>query len=341
MKKTIISKSRLTLLKKVGQSWIALIALLVLLLMVVRGTPLWAATIREINQTVPIPTATKLPTPVPPATATPKPPSNSGGGGQQAQQPTSTPTQQTENGSRFTGTVKSATLNVRSGPGTGYLVIGVLKEGDKLEILEQNAKGDWWRVCCLSGTDVRGWVSANFITPDFDTAQAQQLLPVATNVPALPTPTATTAPAQEISTTVEDATNMVIELSFVASPVYPLPGSIVTMQFTVTNPTAIDGIDVELRDELPKGISIVEVSAAENALLQQDVTENLREVFSVLWPTLASGETVTATARLQIEPTVPLGTVLDNLFFAGGTNIPGSTAGISIGMPPASLPDFQ
>ena len=353
-KRLMITKVFVPLLKITAKNWLAVLVFSLALCGLAQGTPLWAAAGREINQTVPPVTPTPLPTPVPPATATSAPPSappSSGSGGQQASSPAKTSTPQPAQANKLTGSVKSKTLNVRSGPGTGYLIIGVLKLGDNLEVLEQNAKGDWWRVCCLPGTDVRGWVSSSFITPDFDVAEAQRLLPVATNVPAAPTPTQTVvptetpgtvaeaaAPAPEVSAPVSDTA---ITVDFVQSPAFPLQGMLVTMLVTVTNPSGIDAFDVELRDELPQGLSIVNVSAVDTAIVQKDVTENLREVYSVVWPKLAPAEIVTATAHLRVDPELGNGMVLDNLVFAGASNLPGSTNGISFGMPPQTLPDFQ
>lgn len=68
------------------------------------------------------------------------------------------------------------------------------------------------------------------------------------------------------------------------------------------------------------------------------MTENLREVYSVVGPTQQG---VTATAHLRVDPTLENGMVLDNLVFAGASNLPGSTNGISFGLPPLTLPDFQ
>jgi probable enterotoxin D len=63
-----------------------------------------------------------------------------------------------------TGTVNvgSSTLNVRSGPATGYSVVASLKNGTKVTITGQSA--DWWRVDLGSGKI--GFVSGAFITMD-------------------------------------------------------------------------------------------------------------------------------------------------------------------------------
>jgi N-acetylmuramoyl-L-alanine amidase len=53
-----------------------------------------------------------------------------------------------------TGTVKASALNIRSGPGTGYKLVGSLWFGEKVIILEN--QGDWYRI-----ND--GWVNASYI----------------------------------------------------------------------------------------------------------------------------------------------------------------------------------
>jgi N-acetylmuramoyl-L-alanine amidase len=53
-----------------------------------------------------------------------------------------------------TGTVKASALNIRSGPGTNYDKLGVLRQGETVTILEN--KGGWYRISS-------GWVSANYI----------------------------------------------------------------------------------------------------------------------------------------------------------------------------------
>ncbi|MGL4650354.1 MAG: SH3 domain-containing protein, partial [Caldilineaceae bacterium] len=78
----------------------------------------------------------------------------------------------------YTGAVNAPRLNVRSGPGVNFAVLGRVFEGESLQILFRNPEGDWWYACCIAGTTTSGWVSAAFIAPDFDTTQALALIPV-------------------------------------------------------------------------------------------------------------------------------------------------------------------
>lgn len=60
------------------------------------------------------------------------------------------------------GTVKvNDTLRIRSGPSTGYAVAGYLKNGDRVEILEQKIVGSM-----VWGKIDKGWISLSYVTLD-------------------------------------------------------------------------------------------------------------------------------------------------------------------------------
>lgn len=65
----------------------------------------------------------------------------------------------------FLGTVTSENLNIRSGPGTNYGIVGNLGPGDKIQITEIYAKGDK-----LWGKTIKGWVSMSYVQMDGTTA---------------------------------------------------------------------------------------------------------------------------------------------------------------------------
>ncbi len=90
-------------------------------------------------------------------------------------QPTSTP-----------APAAAKAANIRGGPGTDYPIIGGVKAGEELAIVEQTSSGDWYHLA--SG----GWISAPLV------AAAPRGLPVAAKIPPKPTraaPTATRPPA--------------------------------------------------------------------------------------------------------------------------------------------------
>jgi uncharacterized protein YraI len=57
----------------------------------------------------------------------------------------------------------TGSVNVRTGPGTSYGVVGVLQPGDRVDISRQS--GGWCRVA-LSGPD--GWVSCRYLSASND-----------------------------------------------------------------------------------------------------------------------------------------------------------------------------
>jgi hypothetical protein len=131
-----------------------------------------------------------LPTDTPTAQAQPDPaeqpeqPAQSEGSEPSAapQQPVPAPEPQ---GAR--AVVTSPMVNVRSGPGTQYDVIGQVDRGNEFQIVGKNPAGDWWQLCCVS--DRRVWI-AGFLV---DTTGPVDSVAVASDIPA-PPPTATPRP---------------------------------------------------------------------------------------------------------------------------------------------------
>lgn len=157
--------------------WLFLAVLLLALLVAFTGHTAWAADgAARISQTVP--PVTPQPDVPPPPEPTPAP--DDAGGGSAAPPPASTaPTQSPaasgEAASAQTATVTAPVLNLRSGPGTIFPVVGKLKSGTTLTVLGRNADGAWLYVCCLPDTETRGWISAEFVTPAFAAADLPAL----------------------------------------------------------------------------------------------------------------------------------------------------------------------
>ncbi len=117
----------------------------------------------------PIDTPTQPP-PVPP-TATPLPPT-----------PTPTPTLTPVPAPQV---VASVAVNVRSGPGTNYPVVGGLPPGVPVAVTGRNADSSWWQISTGSGT---GWVANSVVQ-----VSAAGGVPVV-EAPPPPPPTATPVP---------------------------------------------------------------------------------------------------------------------------------------------------
>ncbi|MBC8450084.1 MAG: SH3 domain-containing protein [Chloroflexi bacterium] len=82
--------------------------------------------------------------------------------------------------------VQGDKVNVRKGPGTGYLVVGQLAQNTRLEIVAKNPQGDWWQVCCYQGAEV--WIVARLVQTQGSTAAIQVAANIPPPPPATPTP---------------------------------------------------------------------------------------------------------------------------------------------------------
>lgn len=176
------------------------------------------------------PTATVLPlqgetaTPVPSSTSTPLPPSPTPtftplptATPQPTPAPTQTPVPAPATSSL---TVNAILLNVRSGPGTQYGIVGSLTQGDTATIVGQGtaADGVWWQIEYPSAPGGVGWVSGNpvFVTPQ-NTASvpvtaASQPATASPTLPPAPTATATaTSPPPQVTRAPQGQTLLIVE----------------------------------------------------------------------------------------------------------------------------------
>ncbi len=129
---------------------------------------------------LPTPTATDTPTntptstPVPPTdTSTPEPPTS-----------TLTPTP-------INATVKAEALNLRTGPGVEYAIVGQLQQGDIIIVIARNLDGDWLEVEHEGKT---GWVSKEYLEAPEEVARVPTAEVPPTNTPFPPTATPTFTP---------------------------------------------------------------------------------------------------------------------------------------------------
>jgi PKD repeat protein len=79
-------------------------------------------------------------------------------------------------------------VNIRSGPGTVYPILGLLRAGQTAEVTGISADAGWWQIKFTGVADEYGWLSARYVT-----AQNTSNVPVvqAPPLPAPPTPTPT------------------------------------------------------------------------------------------------------------------------------------------------------
>ncbi|MCB8984449.1 MAG: META domain-containing protein [Ardenticatenaceae bacterium] len=105
-----------------------------------------------------------------------------------------------------TGRVNSPQgLNIRSGPGVNFPVIGFARDGDEGEIVGRSVDGRWWAAAVPTAPGGIGWVSADFVVatntenvPVIEVAPPIVVLPTAAPTPT-PPPAPTATPVAEIS----------------------------------------------------------------------------------------------------------------------------------------------
>ncbi|MCC6457367.1 MAG: SH3 domain-containing protein [Caldilineaceae bacterium] len=320
------------------------------------GAPAWAAPVAaplsQLGGTVPRPTATPVAGPV--ATATPRPDGGESGGNRDTggdngstapadapnivfpQQPGGSPS--TGSPAALTAQVTVNALNLREGPDTSFNTLGSLPVNSQVSVLARSEDGAWWYVCCLPGTQTTGWVSAQLLTPDFDRAQANTLIPVFGSTPAAPAagstpPQATTEPMAQAK--------QPLEVDFGIFPYFVWQGITATLTITVNNPNAVDAVNVVLSDELPEALAFVEADADAGGTVETVTTENGRTLLLFTWATIPADTAVGATIVAQVSPEIADGAVIDNLVALRGRNVGYSTDVLTIGMPPVLQPDFQ
>lgn len=124
-------------------------------------------------------------------------------------------------------------LNIRSGPGTNYPVIGQASNGDEGEIVGRSENNDWWAISIPSLPGGIGWVSADFV-----------LATNVDNVPVIaaptPPPTPTPIPITPSPTPMPQATaTPVAQISFGADRTSINRGECVTLTWNVQNVQAV------------------------------------------------------------------------------------------------------
>lgn len=116
-----------------------------------------------------------------------------------------------------------AGVNVRTGPGLEYPVIGIAPLGAVLEVVGVSRDGTWWAVNVPAAPDGTGWVSEEFV--EVENGDSVIVLPA----PPTPTPAATLTPT---ATPAPDIT-------FTASRTTINAGETATLSWSVENVTSV------------------------------------------------------------------------------------------------------
>ncbi len=76
------------------------------------------------------------------------------------------------------GIITGDEVNLRSGPDTGYAIVGKATLSQTVQILGRNSKGNWWQICCLNPQKESAWISAEFVQPTLPLTNTLAAAPV-------------------------------------------------------------------------------------------------------------------------------------------------------------------
>lgn len=233
----------------------------------------------------------------------------------------------------LTATISVLVVNIREQPSLESVVVGTVFQDDELEVLGRS--DSWWLVCCALGSDQPAWVNPDFLTPNFDDAEAESLLPII----ELGSGDVSSSSGSSVQAA-ESEPNL--ELTMSLNPRYVWQDLTFTLEFVVRNVGTADVTNVVLRDELLEDITFVTANASGGGGVVKESLDNGNTLITASWDALAAGSEHTLSVQLQMDEQLEDGAVIDNLSVVGATETSGSTtSGISIGLPPMALPIFK
>lgn len=252
----------------------------------------------------------------------------------------------------LTGVVNVVTLNVRKGPGTSEHIVDTLFMDDRVEVRGRDSTGKWWYVCCGAGSQRAGWVSAQFISPDFAGAEATTLLPVLDNRPtpiatkndqATPpvtgTPQATETPGSASTPSAETSTPLLMSMR--AQPAFAWQGQQIQLQLVLRNSGNQGLTALHLRNDLPPELALLEATVSDGGAYHYTGAADRGPLLTIDWPSLPAAAQVSATLTLQIRADTPVDVLIDNLAAATSAEGVEALAGLTLAMPPTGLPQFR
>jgi hypothetical protein len=121
-------------------------------------------------------------------------------------------------------------VNVRSGPGTGFAVLGRLEPGEQAKVTGRS--GDWWQID-FEGT--KGWV-ANWVVTASNTDSVPEVASPATPIPPTAAPAAPTEPPASAGLPLGDSRGLeVVAYTVIGAPGPYGAGADIPFNFTVVN----------------------------------------------------------------------------------------------------------
>ena len=97
--------------------------------------------------------------------------------------------------------VTNDSVNVRSGPGTQYGVIGQLQNGATATVRGKSADGTWWQIDYAGASTGMGWVNSSVVQPNSAAASVAVVTPLPTSTGAPVTVLPVTATSTESTAT--------------------------------------------------------------------------------------------------------------------------------------------
>ena len=105
----------------------------------------------------------------------------------------------------------NSAVNLRAGPGVNFAILGVLAQGESLEIVGRNADASWWQVATDNGLQ---WISAG-VTTATTAGDAIPIVPVPTAAPTVAPPS---QPAPQPPIPVVPSANMALDYGIQVDP---------------------------------------------------------------------------------------------------------------------------
>ncbi len=139
-----------------------------------------------------------------------------------------------------TVTVSGSRLNIRSGPGTRYGIVGKASAGDEVTVLARNAASDWVQIALQDTDGGFGWVVADYLRLSSPIAD----LPVSDETSAAPAvvaegaPLAATAAMQSADTVTQPAATQIVATQTVTTQAVVATAAPESMSQVVTSQIA-------------------------------------------------------------------------------------------------------
>jgi len=132
-----------------------------------------------------------------------------------------------------------------------------------------------------------------------------------------------------------------LSIEFVMDPPFVWQGITGTLEINLTNPNTEAVTNVQLSDELPAELALLDAAADGGGEVEQTDTAGGRPLIVVRWDTIPGGTSASASITFQVASDLANGVIIDNLVAVRGANAPYQTAAVTIGMPPAQPPTFD